>query len=223
MINKIKNALIIAPHPDDESLSSGGTILKLIKNKINVSCLVVSGHLPPLYTTKQFEITKLESIKAFEKYKIKNHKFLEIPATQVKDVDTAVLNKLIHDYIFKVKADLILIPFPDRHIDHRIIFDSSLVASRPNTKFYPKIILAYETLSETHWNAPSIEPNFCPNYFINIDKYINKKLKILSIYKSQISKNNSRSLDAIKALAKFRGSQNGCNFAEAFQLIRYLD
>ena len=51
MINKIKNALIIAPHPDDESLSSGGTILKLIENKINVSCLVVSGHLPPLYTT----------------------------------------------------------------------------------------------------------------------------------------------------------------------------
>ena len=53
------------------------------------------------------------------------------------------------------------IPFPDRHIDHRIIFDSSVVSVRPNGKFFPKKkVLSYETLSETHWNVPGIEPSF---------------------------------------------------------------
>ena len=45
--------------------------------------------------------------------------------------------------------------FPDRHIDHRIIFDSSMVASRPHSNFSPKILLAYETLSETFGMHPT--------------------------------------------------------------------
>ena len=56
-----------------------------------------------------------------------------------------------------------------------------MVVSRPLGMFYPKIILAYETLSETHWNANSIEPDFKPNFFVNIDSFIEQKLKILSL------------------------------------------
>ena len=47
-------------------------------------------------------------------------------------------------------------------------------------------MLSYETLSETHWNAPGIEPNFNPDFFINIDRTINQKISTLKFYKSQI-------------------------------------
>ena len=77
-------------------------------------------------------------------------------------------------------------------------------------------------MSETHWNVPDVEPNFNPNFFINIDNEIDNKLRALSFYKSQIKKNSSRSLDAIKALARFRGSQNGCIYAEAFKVVRII-
>ena len=97
-----------------------------------------------------------------------------------------------------------------------------MVATRPNSKFFPKIVLSYETLSETHWNAPNIEPNFIPNFYFDISSRIKKKLKVLSLYKSQIKNNESRSIESVKSLAKFRGSQNGCKFAEAFQLIRFV-
>ena len=60
MIEKIKSALIIAPHPDDETLGVGGTIAKMVKKGIKVNVLIVSGHLPPLYSNKEFEITKKE-------------------------------------------------------------------------------------------------------------------------------------------------------------------
>ena len=37
----------------------------------------------------------------------------------------------INDFVSHFSPELVLIPFPDRHIDHRIIFDGSVVACRP--------------------------------------------------------------------------------------------
>ena len=44
-----KRAVVIAPHPDDETLGAGGTIARLVENGTDVSILVVSGHLPPIH------------------------------------------------------------------------------------------------------------------------------------------------------------------------------
>ena len=220
---KNKNILIIAPHPDDETISMGGSIDKFIKEKFNVHILIISGHLPPLYSEKDFNLTVKEAKKAFKILGVTSYKFLKIPATYVKDFETSKLNLLIFSEIQKLKPNTVFIPFPDRHIDHRIIFDSSVVSVRPNGKFFPKKVLSYETLSETHWNVPGIEPSFNPDYFIDISKNIKKKLAALSSYKSQIKNNSSRSLDAVKSLAVFRGSQNGCKFAEAFKVIRIVE
>ena len=220
---KNKNILIIAPHPDDETISMGGSIDKFIKEKFNVHILIISGHLPPLYSENDFNLTVKEAKKAFKILGVTSYKFLKIPATYVKDFETSKLNLLIFSEIQKLKPDTVFIPFPDRHIDHRIIFDSSVVSVRPNGKFFPKKVLSYETLSETHWNVPGIEPSFNPDYFIDISKNIKKKLSALSSYKSQIKNNSTRSLDAVKSLAVFRGSQNGCKFAEAFKVIRIVE
>ena len=220
---KNNNILIIAPHPDDETISMGGSIDKFIKEKFNVHILIISGHLPPLYSENDFNLTVKEAKKAFKILGVTSYKFLKIPATYVKDFETSKLNLLIFSEIQKLKPDTVFIPFPDRHIDHRIIFDSSVVSVRPNGKFFPKKVLSYETLSETHWNVPGIEPSFNPDYFIDISKNIKKKLSALSSYKSQIKNNSTRSLDAVKSLAVFRGSQNGCKFAEAFKVIRIVE
>ena len=94
--------------------------------------------------------------------------------------------------------------------------------NRQYKKKYPKYVLSYETLSETHWNATGIEPNFNPDFFINIDDTLKDKIKALKCYQSQIKNNPSRSIEAIEALARFRGSQNGCKYAEGFKLIRAI-
>ena len=220
MIDNYKKATIISPHPDDETLGVGGTILKLNQMGFEISCLTVSGHMPPLYTKEDYKITVSESKKVFKKLNIKNYNFLDIPATKVHEIEVHVLNQLIKRHIDNFRPDILFIPFPDRHVDHKTIFESCMVVSRPIGDF-PKLVVAYETLSETHWNASSIEPDFKPNLFINIDEYIDVKIKILSLYKSQMN-SYSRSTEAIKSLANFRGSQNGCNFAEAFQIIRMI-
>ena len=222
MIKKVKNIVVVAPHPDDETLGLGGSIAKYYHQNYKISVLVVSGHLPPLYKKDVFIKTYKESLKAFKILGIKKSKFLKIPATKINEVPIAKLNKLIFNFINDIKPEIVFIPFPDRHIDHKIVFESCMVACRPISSTSPKIVLAYETLSETHWNAPSIEPNFVPDYFISIDNFINFKQKALSQYKSQIKNNKSRSVDAVTALAKFRGSQIGTNYAEAFKVIRII-
>jgi LmbE family N-acetylglucosaminyl deacetylase len=221
MIEKIKSALIIAPHPDDETLGVGGTIAKMVKKGIKVNVLIVSGHLPPLYSNKEFEITKKECLKSLRILGVKNIFFLKIPATKIHEIPVSELNGKIKKIFDQIKPEIVFIPFPDRHIDHKTVFKSAMVCSRPSKTNRIKILLTYETLSETHWNAEGIEANFIPNYFVNIEKEIRIKIKAIKCYKSQI-KNQARSIRAVQSLSEFRGSQNFFKNAEAFKLVRLI-
>ena len=222
MLINPKKIVVITPHPDDEVLGLGATISRFANMNIEVSILVVSGHLPPLYDQKLFNITKIEAEKAFKIMNVANWEFLEIPATTVHQVPVAELNSKINNFLKLHNPDWVFIPFPDRHIDHRTIFDSSIVCCRPIYKNFPRVVLAYETLSETHWNVPGIEHTFVPDLFIDTSNYMKQKEKALNSYKSQIAGNQSRSVDACMGLAKFRGSQNGCDYAEAFKVVRIV-
>ena len=215
-----KKTLIIAPHLDDETIAVGGTIKKLSKAKMQVQVVIVGGHLPPLYKKKSYLITKNESEKALKILGVKKVYYLDLPALEFHKNSYQIINSKINAIMNKLNPTTVFIPFPDRHIDHRTIFDCAMVNTRPNKKNHPKFVLSYETLSETHWNAPYIEPNFNPDFFVNIDKTIMDKIKAVKCYQSQIKNNQSRSIESIEALARFRGSQNGCQYAEAFKLIR---
>ena len=218
----LDNIAIIAPHPDDEILGCGGMISRLSKIGSVIHILFVSGHLPPLYKIEDFEITYNESLKALNLIGVKkeNIKFLKIPATLIGNLPIHELNSKIERFIYESKAQSVFSCFPDRHIDHKLIFESTMVATRPNKSKFPKWLFLYETLSETHWNIGNIEPNFIPNFFVDITDTIDQKIEALICYKSQINNNLARSDNAVKALAEFRGTQNGTKFAEAFQLVR---
>ena len=58
----MRKVLVIAPHPDDETLGVGGTIKKLTSNGAKVAVLVVAGHTPPIYSEKSYQRTINETI-----------------------------------------------------------------------------------------------------------------------------------------------------------------
>lgn len=217
-----KSILIVAPHPDDETLGAGGTAAKFSARGDDVAVLIVSGHLPPLYAREQYERTVREAHKAFDHVGIAKSRFLEIPATMIGNEPIHVLNEKIGAAITEAKPQIVLCPYPDRHIDHRLIFDSVMVASRPvGAGKNIEVLAAYETLSETHWNAPHIEPNFVPNWVVDISDFIDIKLRAVACYESQIPEfPGPRSIQAVEALAKLRGTQAGFAFGEAFHVIR---
>jgi len=221
---KTKRILVVAPHPDDETLGVGGTISKFSAQNNEVFILTVSGHLPPLYSRDDYEKTVSEAYSAFDLLGVAKSEFLEIPATMVGDQPIHEVNARIFKIVNEFNPQLVFCPYPDRHIDHRVVFDSVMVATRPTGVGKDiEIVAAYETLSETHWNAPHIEPNFTPNWVVDITDHIDKKLEAMKCYESQISDNSSpRSIEAAEALAKFRGTQMGFSYGEGFHVVRMV-
>jgi LmbE family N-acetylglucosaminyl deacetylase len=219
-----KRVMIVAPHPDDETLGVGGTIAKYSAQGADIFVLIVSGHLPPLYSRKDYDKTVHEAQSAFKLLGVSQSEFLEIPATMINSKPLHKVNGRISKIINDFKPHIVFCPYPDRHIDHRLIFDSVMVATRPvGIGRDIEILAAYETLSETHWNAPHIEPNFTPNWVVDITEQIDNKLDALSCYKSQISDfPGPRSIEAVEALAKFRGTQAGFGYGEGFHVIRMI-
>ena len=214
--------LVIAPHPDDEILGLGGTIKKLSDRGHRITILIVSGHLPPLYEEEVFQEHKHQALEAHKIIGAHESIFLEIPATFVKDQTVAELNGKIFTVVKNIQPTTVFLPFPDRHIDHKVIFESAMVAIRPlHEGTCIELAASYEVLSETHWNAPAIEPVFNPNITVDITDYIETKLSALSCYKDEIMPfPGPRSMEAVEALAKFRGTQAGFAYGESLQLIR---
>lgn len=217
-----KRILVVAPHPDDETLGVGATMAKFAEQGHDVSVLTVSGHLPPLYEREDYETTVQEALRAYGILGVSKHWFLEIPATMVSEQPVGVLNGKIATIVRELQPHIVFCPFPDRHIDHRVVFESVMVATRPfGAGKGIEILAAYEALSETHWNAPSIEPNFVPNWVVDVTAQIEKKMSALLSYESQIPAfPGARSAEAVRALAVFRGTQAGFAYGEGFQLIR---
>lgn len=214
--------LVIAPHPDDEILGVGGTMAKYANNGYHVTVLTVAGHRPPLYSEENYQQTVKEARQAHALVGVKESVFLDVAATMVGAMKTHELNGMVSAVVNRIKPAIVMVPYPDRHVDHRIIFDSAMVATRPvHVGTHIEILAAYETLSETHWNAPHIEPNFTPNWVCNITAHIETKLAALQCFKSQIPAfPGARSIEALRALAVFRGTQAGFAYGEAFHVLR---
>ena len=219
-----KRVLVVAPHPDDETLGVGGTIAKYSAQGAEVFVLMISGHLPPLYSREDYDKTVSEAEAVFELLGVSQAEFLEIPATMIDDQPLHEVNGRISKIVNEFSPHIVFCPYPDRHVDHRLVFDSLMVAARPvGVGRGIQIVAAYETLSETHWNAPHIEPNFTPNWVVDITEQIDTKLNALRCYKSQISDfPGPRSVQAVEALAKFRGTQAGFAYGEGFHIVRMV-
>jgi len=217
-----QSILVVAPHPDDETLGAGGTIARCAKAGHQVTVLTVAAHMPPLYSEGVHHQTVAEAKQAHAILGVAQSRFLDIPAVYVRDKPVAELNGAIMDCVKEVKPAAVLTCYPDRHIDHRIIFDAVMVATRPvGAGAGIRLVAAFETLSETHWNAPHIEPNFTPNWVVDITQTIDTKLQALACYASQIPPfPAARSVEALRALSVFRGTQAGFAHGEGFHVIR---
>ena len=151
--------------------------------------------------------------------------FLDLPVTTLHRIPEHKLNAIFSKLVEQTRPHTVLLPFPgDRHEDHRQTFDAAMVAMRPDGRRHQvERILCYETVSETHWAAAGIEPVFNPHCFIDISATLADKLAAMKAYASQLEEGiPARSLKAIEALARFRGSVAGMEAAEAFQHVRDL-
>lgn len=215
--------LVVSPHPDDETLGAGGTILRLINEGHKVSWLNITG----IYKSRKFP----DNIKQQRKSQIKHiknyYKFsscfdLMLPAAGLDGYDTCDAIEKISSVIKKLEPEMLIIPdYNDAHSDHKKVFDRCYASSKVFRFPYIKKIVCMEIISETDFGRP--ENPFIPNYYIDITKYIENKLEACAIYNTEIGESPfPRNLENIRALAALRGSAAGVRYAEAFRIIKYI-
>ena len=217
--------LVVAPHPDDEVLGVGGTSARFADEGHSVTVVVVTKGEPELFDPQLIERGRQEARLAHSYLGVKDTVFLDFPAARLDQVPHHTLNRAILEVLQEKRPDIVFVPFlGDVHLDHRLVFDSTMVAVRPTGDIQVKEVYAYETLSETNWNASQgIYPAFEPDFYIRVNHYLERKLEAMRTYSSQLRQfPHERSLEAIEVLAKRRGTAVGVNAAEAFITIRRL-
>lgn len=217
--------LVVAPHPDDEVLGTGGTIARLAREDRDVYVAIVTyADDVSLFDRDLVEEGRREALRAHEALGVRKTIFLEgLSAAKLDTVPHSKLNAVLGELFADVDPELLFVPFPgDLHKDHRLVFESTLVATRPNKVQNLRSVFAYETLSETNWNAaPLVTPGFLPNTYVDIAHHLEAKLEAMSLYRTQLREfPNERSLQALRALALMRGATVGLSAAEAFVLVR---
>lgn len=210
--------LIFAAHPDDEVIGMGGTIKKLAKSKNKLSLCVVSEGASAQYKNKKMiQIRKNACMKAGKFLGITKFYFLDFPDGKLDCVPQLDINKEIEKIISKLKPEVIYTtPYHDLSKDHQKVFESTLVASRPQSSSV-KQVMCYEL------PGVSKEP-FQAKIFQDITSTFSSKIKAFQYYDSEIEEfPHPRSLKALENLAIQRGVESGLKKAEAFDLIRKIE
>ena len=225
-MNKI---LVIAPHADDEILGCGATMVKEVAKGNDVYVLVctnASKGAPEQFSEELIKTIRNEALKAHKVIGVKETLFMEFPAPVLDQYPRFKISIAISEIIRKYEIDTVFVPHKgDCHMDHTVIHDCAMVACRPLANCKVKHIYAYETLSETEWGEPIAANAFVPTKFItfSVEEFANK-LDAMNCFETQLySFPASRSLEAIEALAKYRGATVSAYRAEAFEVLRDID
>ncbi|MDB4037918.1 PIG-L family deacetylase [Candidatus Thioglobus sp.] len=213
--------LVIAPHPDDETLGCGGTLFRHKKEADELHWVIITSMSEEngwSLEAKEKRDSEIDTVA--KKYRFSSVSNFCFPSTQLDILPLTDLIGKIKEVYELVQPEIIFMPYiNDVHTDHQIT--ARALQSTFKWFRYPfiKKIFMYETPSETEFNFIE-KNNFRPNVFVNISEYLSDKLETMRIYEDEIDDFPfPRSEKTIKSLASFRGSQSGYEAAEAFELV----
>ncbi|MEN2801385.1 PIG-L family deacetylase [Capnocytophaga sputigena] len=222
----MRNIVVISAHPDDEILGVGGTLLKHKKNGDKIYWLITTnifenqGFSKERISSRQKEIKKISEALSVEKVFMLNYPTMSLSTSTLIEMVPKISKIFI-----EIEPEIVYcLNRSDAHSDHRITFDAVMACTKSFRYPFIKQVLMYECISETEFAPQLPEKVFTPNYFVDISSFLEEKTNLMKIYESELGKHPfPRSLKNIEALATFRGASVGVEYAEAFQLIKYID
>ena len=219
----VKVVLVVAPHPDDETLGCGGTLLRHAAQGDAVHWMVVTemaqetGHAPERRAERQREIEAVAKA-----YGMADVHALGFPTTRLDALPMAQRVERASAVFARVQPHTVYLPHPgDAHSDHRMAFEMCTPAAKWFRLDSIREVFAYETLSETGFHLSPSPGSFAPNLYVDVSCFLDRKLEILKLYGGEIGAFPfPRSVEAVRALAALRGAESGFLAAEAFSTLR---
>jgi LmbE family N-acetylglucosaminyl deacetylase len=206
----MKNILVLSPHTDDMEFGCGGTIKRLADEGCKISVLIFSSCEQSLPKDFSVDDIKNEQFNASRVIGVseENITMHDFPVRQFDSYRQDILEILIQ---YKNDNNISQVFTPSRadiHQDHAVICSESIRA------FKNISLLGYEL----PWNNLTSDHNF---FYSLSPEHIRAKEKAIDCFKSQHHRAyNSKD---INSLAKVRGMQIKSDYAEAFDMIRWVE
>lgn len=202
------DVVVLAPHMDDETLGCGG-ILALARDP-----LVVFAVASPDET---IEVGAVSRILGFR-----------FTALYPPDHEARLLSLDRREFVASVERILhaegpqrVFIPSPSYHQDHNVLFEVGIAATRPLSRegYVARLVAAYEYPGSA-WRRDGGEDRL--NYYVNIESVMERKLEAVARYGSQRGR-RIVDVEVVRAWARLRGELVGVRYAEAFQIMRFVE
>lgn len=209
-LNSANTVLVLAPHTDDGEFGCGGTIARLLEMGVRVVYIAFSAAEASVPVGFEADVLRREVINATRTLGIEstdciclNYEVRKFPAFRQEILEDMIRFNNLY------KPDIVFLPSRyDTHQDHATISQEGFRAFKKTT------IVGYEV----PWN--NLE--FHNNCFFRLQvQHIEKKIEALSCYKSQLDRGYATP-NFIHSLATTRGVQIGCDFAECFEIVRWV-
>jgi LmbE family N-acetylglucosaminyl deacetylase len=203
------NVLVVAPHPDDESIGCGGIVRAHARrgDRVHVAYLT-SGERGITRPTREeaWRVREGEALAAAEVLGVASHTFLRLPDYGLSEC-TGTLARLLASIVAAEEPRLILAPHADEaHPDHRGALTATMCALASHDRAVP--VLLYEV-----WT-----PLATYDHVEDVSAVMPTKLRAVRCHTSQLQ--GFRYDTAVRGLNRYRGVMAGrCAYAEVFRLV----
>jgi LmbE family N-acetylglucosaminyl deacetylase len=215
--------LVVAAHPDDEILGMGGTLAvhaKVRGDDVRIVCVTdgSSTQYPGDAATR--ERKNAEALEAAAILGVTDYVHLDFPDMRLDTVSHVDVNRAIQEQVTAFGPTVVYTVMADVNLDHRAVFDSTNVATRPIPGQVVRRLLAYAPASSGEWTPPS-QQRFIPSWYVDVSDTLELKLQAFACYRTEERPwPHPRSPRAIRATAEHHGSAIGVDAAEPFLLVR---
>ncbi len=218
--------LVIAAHPDDETIGCGGTIARHISQGDEVGIITLTNGVNARTgaTKKDAENRKKAGEKAINLLGAEWIGKGDFYDNSMDENPLLEIIKFIESYKDSYYPEIIYTHTPhDLNVDHRVTASAVLTAFRPQPEESYQEIRLFEEPSSSDFTTDSLHGLFIPNLFIDITDFMTFKMEALKFYDTEIREYpHSRSYINIETVAKYRGASVGIPYAEAFQIVRSI-
>lgn len=223
-----RRVLTIAAHPDDEILGCGATMAAHAARGDSVSILILGEGLTSRAPTRDaadragIPGLQRDAHRAAAAIGVSDVTLLDFPDNRFDSVALLDVVKAVEQARDRVRPDVVYVHhWGDLNIDHRVTFDAVMAAFRPLPEAGPVAVYAYEVPSATGWAGPSPAMTFIPSHYVSIGAALDRKIEAMEHYESERRTwPHPRAPDALRAWARYRGTQVGVDAAEAFVTVR---
>jgi LmbE family N-acetylglucosaminyl deacetylase len=225
-LTQYRRVLTFFAHPDDETLAAGATIAKLSQLGVQVHAAIPAtgihsrrnvqdrDSLENALETLREDCQRAVGILGLSSDRIHLGKFAD------NEMDKYSLLEVIHwleDIVRRVNPDLILTHHRYcTNIDHRLCHEAVVVAARPQVDCHISVWCGEIPGSTGYLRPVQWEPNL---YITVSEEDMDRKIRAMEAYQGESRPDpHPRSREVLTALAKVRGSEAGCMWAEAFMV-----